>query len=234
MSKFKPDSIEILDFGMDGSKRCLSLGVQLTLQATYQALNLPEPVGYALRDRITWQERTEITVERAIRSPIQAPMFNATLLALGAHVVFFEEEMGGPPLAEYMSRVGKKRGKLGAVRLPIEVPGRLWGEAHVSRTPNDKPIVAAIAVVDLESDHVVRSRLGLIGTWRETARLAEAAELLIGDPLTEENIGKVIKAVKAEVRPKGDYLGSETYRREMAGLLARRALEACRKGATAQ
>jgi xanthine dehydrogenase iron-sulfur cluster and FAD-binding subunit A len=234
MSKLKPDAIEILDLGMDGSKRCLSLGVQLTLQATYQTPDLPEPVRYALRDRITWQERTEITVERAVRSPIQAPMFNATLLALGAHVVFFEAEIGDSPLAEYMSRVGKKRGKLGAVRIPIEVPGRLWGESHVSRTPTDKPIVAAIAVVDLESDQVVRARLGLTGAWRETAHLAEAADLLIGDPLTEENIEKVIKAVEAEVSPKSDYLGSEIYRRSMAGLLARRAFEVCRKGAIAQ
>jgi CO/xanthine dehydrogenase FAD-binding subunit len=234
MSKLKPDEVEILDLGMDGSKRCLSLGVQLTLQATYLTPDLPEPVRDTLRDWTTWQQRTEITVERAIRSPIQAPMFNATLLALGAHVVFFEEETGESPLAGYMSRVDKKRGKLRAVRIPIEVPGRLWGEAHVSRTPADKPIVAAIAVVDLKSDHVVRARLGLTGTWHETARLAEAAELLIGGPLTEENIGEVIKAVEAEVSPKGDYLGSETYRRKMAGLLARRALEVCRKGATAQ
>lgn len=234
MNKLKPDEIEILDLGMDGSKRCLSLGVQLTLQATYLAPDLPEPVRDALRDWTTWQERTEITVERVIRSPIQAPMFNATLLALGAHVVFFEEEIGESPLAEYTSRGGKKRGKVGAVRIPIEVPGRLWGEAHVSRTPTDRPIVAAIAVVDLESDQVVRARLGLTGVWRETARLAEAAELLIGSPLTEETIGEVIKAVEAEVSPKSDYLGSETYRREMAGLLARRALEACRKGTTAR
>jgi CO/xanthine dehydrogenase FAD-binding subunit len=234
MSKLNSDAIEIIDLGMDGSKRCLSLGVQLTLQATYLAPNLPEPVRYALRDWTTWQERTEITIERAVRLPTQAPMFYATLLALGAHVAFFNEQIGDSPLAEYMSQAGKKRGKLEAVRLPIEVPGRLWGEAHVSRTPTDKPIVAAIAVVDLERDQVVRARLGMTGVWRETARLAEAAELLIGDPLTDENIRKVIEAVAAEVRPKGDYLGSETYRRSMAGLLAQRAFEACRKGAAAQ
>jgi CO/xanthine dehydrogenase FAD-binding subunit len=34
--------------------------------------------------------------------------------------------------------------------------------------------------------------------------------------------------VEEEVTPRGDFLGSEEYRRAMAGVLTRRALEQCR------
>jgi CO/xanthine dehydrogenase FAD-binding subunit len=45
--------------------------------------------------------------------------------------------------------------------------------------------------------------------------------------LDAERIRAVAAAIEQEVVPQGDFLGSEEYRRAMAGVLARRALEAC-------
>jgi CO/xanthine dehydrogenase FAD-binding subunit len=74
---------------------------------------------------------------------------------------------------------------------------------------------------------VRQARLALIGVWPETVRLAEASAQLIGGPLNEISIRAVAEAVEQEVAPRGDFLGSEEYRRAMAGVLTRRALEAC-------
>jgi CO/xanthine dehydrogenase FAD-binding subunit len=50
---------------------------------------------------------------------------------------------------------------------------------------------------------------------------------LVGAPLDKERIRAVAAAVEAEVSPKGDYRGSAEYRRAMAGVMTRRALERC-------
>lgn len=230
MSTRKKDTVEVHEVEMEGAKRSLTLDAQATLQAVYECPDCPEPVRQALCGWVSWQERVEITVERAIRSPKQTPQWVAVLLALGAKVTFLEDEIDESGLADYLARVNSKRGKLGGVHLPLEVPGRVWGEAHVGRTPADEPIVAAIAVVDLDSNVVRRARLGLTGVWREAARLAEAAQMLVSGPLTAERIQPVITALDGEVDPKGDFLGSDTYRRAMVGVVARRALEDCMKG----
>jgi len=95
----------------------------------------------------------------------------------------------------------------------------------VARTLADEPIVAAIAVVALDGDVVGQARVALTGAWPEPLRLAEAAARLVGGPLDAEHIQAVAEAVEEEVAPQGDFLGSAEYRRAMAGVLTRRALE---------
>jgi len=105
--------------------------------------------------------------------------------------------------------------------------GIRWGEAHVARTPADEPIVAAVAVVEVDDSTVHQARVALTGAWPEPARLAQAAAQLVGGPLDEEHIRAVAEAVEEEVAPRGDFRGSEEYRRAMAGVLTRRALAEC-------
>jgi CO/xanthine dehydrogenase FAD-binding subunit len=45
--------------------------------------------------------------------------------------------------------------------------------------------------------------------------------------LDEGQIDVVAQAVMEEIAPPADYLGSEGYRREMAGVMVGRALRAC-------
>jgi len=103
----------------------------------------------------------------------------------------------------------------------------------VALTPADEPIVAAIAVIELAGESqnpvVSQARLALTGAWRENARLARAAELLAGKPLTEEAIEQIAIGVEQEVSPPDDFRGSANYRRAMAALLTRRALRRMKK-----
>jgi CO/xanthine dehydrogenase FAD-binding subunit len=103
------------------------------------------------------------------------------------------------------------------------------GEAYVARTPSDSPIVLAVAAVDISDGVISRARVALTGVWDEPVRLAEAPSNLVGGPLNQDTIAATAAAVEAEVSPQGDFRGSVEYRRAMAGVLTRRALERCQE-----
>ena len=223
------DGIRILAEGFDGAKITLCLSAQALLHEVYQAPDSPDIFSRTLSGPLSWQQRNSTTVEEAVLSPNLAPQWVAALLALGTRVTFPEEE---GLLIDFPHWAMARAGKLFNLKIPLNVPGRVWGEAHVSRTPADQPIVAAIAVVDLTDGFVRRARLALTGTWRQHARLAHAAEHLIGHQLSQELIQKVVVNVMEEVSPPDDFRGSAEYRRAMAGVLTRRVLEACLEGAS--
>ena len=204
------------------------------LQSVLDNPECPPLLRQALTGAISWQTRNETPVRKALTSPRTAPQWVAALLALGATVTV--EGDGGAkemPL-ETLLRQEKKK-KVTTLHIPPLFPppmggsegGRRWGEARVARTPADEPIVAAVAVVEVDGDIVRQARVALIGVWPEPVRLAQAAAQLVGRPLDEANIRAVAEGVKKEVAPRGDFRGSEEYRRAMAGVLTRRALEQC-------
>jgi len=172
---------------------------------------------------ISWQTRNETSVQKALTSPRVAPQWIAALLALGATVTV--EGDAGPE--ESPLTVGAGQPRPHTLHIPPSDPNQRWGEARVTRTPADEPIVAVVAVVEVDSDIVRQARIALTGVWPETVRLAQAAEQLVGNPLDEANIQAVADAVGREVAPRGDFRGSEEYRRAMAGVLTRRALGQC-------
>jgi CO/xanthine dehydrogenase FAD-binding subunit len=158
----------------------------------------------------------------------------AALLALGATVTVARAPEGdaGPeevPLEALLERRigGEVRARVRTIRLHVSLEGKCWGEDRVARTPVDEPIVSAIAAVEIGDGVVQQARLALTGVWSEPVRLAEAAARLVGGPLDGNCIREVAEAVTKEVTPQGDFLGSGEYRRAMAGVTARRALERC-------
>ena len=202
-----------------------------SLQSVLDSPECPPLLRQTLTGTLSWQTRNETPVRRALRSPRIAPQWVAALLALGATVTV--EGDAGPedvPLA-----VGAGFPRPHALHVPRRGlppasggPGGVrWGEARVARTPADEPIVAAVAVVETDDGVVQQARVALTGVWPEAVRLAKAPAQLVGGPLDEESIRAVAAAVEKEVTPKGDFLGSEEYRRAMAGVLTRRALEQC-------
>lgn len=216
--------IKILQQPFDDADFCLRLDAQTTLQDVYDAPNSPELFRQTLSGPISWQKRNGITVAEAVYTPNLAPQWVAALLALGTRSAFPD---GDGMLIDFLHRTGPRHNHLQAVLVPLNVPGRVWGEAHVGRTPTDDPIVSAIAIVDLGEEFVRRAHLALTGVWREHVRLAEAANLLIGQPLNHDTIGQVKNAVEEEVSPQDDFRGTVVYRCAVAGVLTRRALIAC-------
>jgi CO/xanthine dehydrogenase FAD-binding subunit len=201
-----------------------SVDADAPLQSALDRPDTPPLLRQALTGVLSWQTRNETPVRRTLTSPRVAPQWAAALLALGATVTV---EGDGRSTEVPVELVLQRQAKGVVSALHVELGSVRWGEARVARTPADEPIVSAIAVVGLDDDVVRQARVALTGAWPEPARLAKAPDRLVGGPLDAEHIQAVADGVAEEVAPRGDFLGSEAYRRAMAGVTTRRALEAC-------
>ena len=196
-----------------------------SLQTVLEDPACPPLLARVLRTVHSWQVRNETTVNRTLKSSRLMPYWIAALIALNA-VVTIEGDDGSEEVALDSLVRRRKKGNTTSVHIRRRENTR-WGDAHVGRTPSDEPIVAAYAAVWGTDGIIDDARLVLSGTSLEPVWTADAAHGLVGRRLDGESIGEVVCAVVDEVEPVGDYLGSETYRRAMAGVLTRRALEAC-------
>ncbi|MEA3441433.1 MAG: hypothetical protein U9R58_14250 [Chloroflexota bacterium] len=208
-----------------GEQKTLSIPSDLPLQFVYKD-KLSHELHRQSLGRLNWQRRDETTVLQSVRSPDIAPQWISALLALGAGVVFAEREQS-TPLEDFLPRVGLHSGKIIALRVPYDSPGRVWAAESLSPAPSAAPIVSAIAVVDMLDGTVQGARLALTGVWRVNVRLADAVQTLVGGPLNRERIQRAANGVEAEVAPRSDFLGSSDYRRVMSAVLTRRVLEQC-------
>lgn len=102
-----------------------------------------------------------------------------------------------------------------------------FGIASVSRTPADAALVAAAVFIHLEADGRVRQVIAAVsGASAEPVQLVDLSAL--DDTMIDHgSIASAAAAVGEQLRPVGDYKGSAEYRREMAQVCLRRALEQC-------
>jgi CO/xanthine dehydrogenase FAD-binding subunit len=209
-------------------KKLWSIDADAPLQSVLDAPECSPLLRQALTGAVSWQTRNETPVRKALTSPRIAPQWVAVLLALGATVSVERGEGTEEVSLEALLHQGGK-GRAITLHVPPGGPGRRWGEARVARTPADEPIVAVVAVVDVEADNLTvrQARVALTGVWSKSVRLAESSSYLVGRSLDESSRQAVAEGVEKEIAPKGDFLGSEEYRRAMAGVLTHRALEQC-------
>jgi CO/xanthine dehydrogenase FAD-binding subunit len=113
--------------------------------------------------------------------------------------------------------------------IPPLPPGRSgWSFQKLGRTETDISLVNAAAGLQADSRGRIRwarIALGAVGPMPLRARAAE--ELLAGNAVSEDLLSRAGEAVAKEVSPIGDGRASAEYRREMSGVVVRRALRAC-------
>lgn len=203
-----------------------------TLQSLLEDPTCPGLLCRMLKNIQSWQVRNETTVGRTLKASSLMPDWTAALLALGAVVTV--EADGDAEDVDLEALIERKvEGQIKTLHIPCQ-NGTRWGEAHVARTPSDDPIVSALAVVRSSDGVVQEARVALTGVSPAPVWLAEAPSALVGQTLDDGRIAEVASRVESEVQPEGDYLGSEGYRRAMAAVLTRRALEACARSASAE
>jgi CO/xanthine dehydrogenase FAD-binding subunit len=113
------------------------------------------------------------------------------------------------------------------VRVPVVDAGRGCGLAELVRRAGDFAIVAACAVVSLdESRRCTHVSLALGGIGPRPVRIRSIEGLLVGHTLTDRRLDDAARAVPGELDPESDVHASAGYRRAMARVMARRALEA--------
>lgn len=168
------------------------------------------------------------TLAGAILSGGRPPEVLLALLALDTTVVIQGERAHEIPLTDFLG---------GEASLPqgeflLELKFRLPSSAQVggalerlARTPHDEAIVAAAAVIEMDGKVCDRVRLALAGAGPRPQRIDQVERLLERQSLTPELLQQVVATTTGAANPIPDYRASAEYRREMAGVLARRALE---------
>lgn len=178
----------------------LLLGAMLRVQALVDAEEAPSLLREMARREGPNTFRNQGTIGGAIVTAEPESELLAALLVYDA-VVTVETPAGaqGMPLRDFLADV--EAGLRGGLLISVTVPtGGETAHARVARTPQDTPIVAALARRD--GDNLTLALCGVA----ETPVLVDPAEL---DGL----------------QPPADFRGSSEYRREMAKVLAERVIE---------
>jgi CO/xanthine dehydrogenase FAD-binding subunit len=101
-----------------------------------------------------------------------------------------------------------------------------WGFQEVCRREGDFALVGAVAVLQMDDDAVCQAaRLTMFGVGGTPVRPQRAEEMLSGQRLDGQTLDQMTNAVGAELDPDSDIHASAEYRREVGGVVARRAVE---------
>jgi carbon-monoxide dehydrogenase medium subunit len=168
-----------------------------------------------------------------------APSADAVPPLLVMSAVATVEGPGGTreiPLERFFQGPGKTCLEAGdiltAVRLP-ETPGRS-GSAFMKtgRVTQDLAVANAAAFVAMEGDRCRECRLAAGAVAPVPLRLRRAEAVAVGRKIDRDLLDQVAETVSQEVSPISDVRGTEAYRRVVAGVLVKRAIEAAVEVAT--
>ncbi len=97
---------------------------------------------------------------------------------------------------------------------------------EVARRHGDYALVGVGAVVTLAGGICTQAGLAFTGVGPVPARIPDAEAVLIGEAVTDGVLAELRKVVTRQIDPTGDIHASAEYRKEVAGVLAQRALRA--------
>ncbi|MBV9582959.1 MAG: xanthine dehydrogenase family protein subunit M [Chloroflexi bacterium] len=110
-------------------------------------------------------------------------------------------------------------------RLPAWPSGAGWSFMEVSRRHGDYALVGVAALVQLDANGTCTdARLAFTGAAPGPVRVREAEAALKGAPISADAINAAAERVAPAIDPQSDVHATATYRRHVAGVLARRAL----------
>jgi aerobic carbon-monoxide dehydrogenase medium subunit len=111
------------------------------------------------------------------------------------------------------------------VRLPLKSEAWRCGFMEFSRRKGDFALAMALATLRLEGDRIVEARLGVGGAEHRPRRIAAAEQILVGATASPQALADAAGAVASALEPVEDIHASVEYRRDLAQVMARRALE---------
>jgi CO/xanthine dehydrogenase FAD-binding subunit len=101
-----------------------------------------------------------------------------------------------------------------------------WGFQEVCRREGDFALVGAVAVLQMDNDAVCQTaRLTMFGVGGTPCRPRTAEDMLSGQRLEGRVLDQLAHVVAAELEPDSDIHASAEYRREVGGVVARRAVD---------
>jgi aerobic carbon-monoxide dehydrogenase medium subunit len=98
--------------------------------------------------------------------------------------------------------------------------------AHAGRQAMETPLIGVAAILTVEDDKVVGSRLALAGAAEKPIRLSRTEGLLIGARISDGLVQAVADEASNECAPDSDVYASGEYRRRLVKVYVRDALRA--------
>ena len=115
------------------------------------------------------------------------------------------------------------------VEFEIDEPPANTGDAYlrmIPRTEMDIAVVGAGAQITLDADGNCATARVALGAVAPTAlRVADAEAALVGNPINDDTLAAVAEAASAACNPIDDKRGTIAYRKQVAGVLAKRAVK---------
>lgn len=231
LEKLQSSYIQIKDDGR------VHIGALTTLQDLYLSELVKTLAGGVLAEAAylsaTLGLRNLATIAGTISNPENPPDVPLVLMALDAVVVVqqAQDQTRQVVLQEWMTDCAAAL-LPGEVILEVSFPdpsGASGALARVSRTPRDKAIVAAVAVLTLENGVCSKAGVSLAGCNPTVVRLEQVERLLKGQLLSEALLDQASVLAAQQAAPLPDYRGSAEYRTAMATVLTRRALSMAEK-----
>jgi carbon-monoxide dehydrogenase medium subunit len=114
------------------------------------------------------------------------------------------------------------------VRIPTPAAGHGYAYQKLKRKVGDYAIAAAAAIVVLDGGTCSHAAIALTNVAPTPLNAAEAAQALVGTPVDEEAVAKAAALAAGITDPAADLRGPVEYRKHVAGVMARRAVEIAR------
>ncbi|MCD6474746.1 MAG: hypothetical protein J7K85_00615 [Anaerolineaceae bacterium] len=183
----------------------LRVSVDYSLETLHKSKVCPPPIKHALHGMISWHQRNETTISRAIHSSSQYLEFRAYLNVVGINPKEVKDTL----------------------EIPIKRPGFIVGFSDVHATPDDDPIVASYVSIQMKGQLIQTSKIALTGIKRRQITCLATVNHLDGKQLTDKVIEDFCNQIPSWIEPEGNYLGSAEYRQAMAMVTTKRALKQC-------
>jgi probable selenate reductase FAD-binding subunit len=209
----------------------IHLGAMLTLQQLVDS-----PLAHAIAGGIL-AKAAKSSAARLIRNaatiggtlaagPAAHADLAAALAALGAkvHLVGEAERMVPVEAAFAQRQPGELITQITFHRPSASAEGAFL---RVARAPDDVALVHVAALVEMEGGVCQRIHLAAGGVGMSPVRLDAIETALYQQAPDETSIAAAVSAGLADFNPPPDFRASPEYRREVAGVLARRALGQC-------
>jgi len=112
------------------------------------------------------------------------------------------------------------------VRVPVARPGEGWSFAEVSRRAGDFALVGVAAMLRVDARGAIADcRISLLGVGPKPVRADNAEASLVGTMPSPDAFAAAAQAATADLLPPSDVHGSAAFRRHLASVTVRRALE---------
>jgi len=122
---------------------------------------------------------------------------------------------------------------LTSIRIPIPPIGHGYAYEKLKRKIGDYATAAAAVVITMSNGHCQTASIGLTNLSETPLWAEEAGKHLVGSTLDSASVSLAVAAAESIVDPASDMRGPAEYRRKMAGVMLRRAIERAKSRAKA-